>query len=130
MRVRVTRGGNRAGRAGLDRANSGMGQNRTGSKLARFFRTKILTAQSALKTGPIGLNSLFKVKKNSYRPDRVGPYWAGPYRAGPIWPDFFRANNLMAQPGPNFRRTGVAHRVGPILPPLRVTTVWDFFFKK
>ena len=24
----------------------------------------------------------------------------------------------MAQPGPNFGRTGLAHRVGPILPPL------------
>ena len=52
------RGGNRAGRA-----NSGSGQNWVGPKLARFFRAKILTAQPALKTGPIGPNSLFKAKK-------------------------------------------------------------------
>ena len=28
----------------------------------------------------------------------------------------------MAQPGPNFGRTGLAHLVGPILPPLVVHT--------
>ena len=61
----VIRGGNRAGRARLGRANSGPGQNRVGSKLARFFWAKILTAQPALKTGPVGPNSLFKGKKNS-----------------------------------------------------------------
>ena len=63
------RGGNRAGWAGLGRANSGPGQNRAGSKLARFFRAKILTAQPALKTGPVGPNSLFKAKK--IRPGRA-----------------------------------------------------------
>ena len=67
----VARGDNRAGRAGLGRANSGPGQNRAGLKLARFFRAKILTAQSALKTGPIGPNSLFKAKK--IRVDQAGP---------------------------------------------------------
>ena len=55
----VSRGGNRAGRAG--------------PKLARFFRTKILTAQPALKIGSVGPNSLFKAKKNSDWPDRAGP---------------------------------------------------------
>ena len=72
------RGGNRAGRAGLGRANSGPGQNRAGPKLARFFRAKILTAQPALKTGPVGPNSLFKVKKNSGGPGPTGPYRARP----------------------------------------------------
>ena len=67
----VSRGGNRAGRVGLGRANSGPSQNRAGPKLARFFRTKILTAQPVLKTVPIGLNSLFKAKK--IRPGRAGP---------------------------------------------------------
>ena len=68
-----TRGGNRAGRAGLGRANSGPGQNRAGPKLARFFRVKILIAQPALKTGLVGPNSLFKAKKNSGGPGRAGP---------------------------------------------------------
>ena len=58
------RGGNRAGRTGLGRANSGPGQNRVGPKLARFFRAKILTVQLVLKTGPVEPNSLFKAKKN------------------------------------------------------------------
>ena len=98
------------GRAGLGRANSGPGQNRAGPKLARFFRATILTAQPALKTGPIGPNCLFKAKKNS----------GGP---GQIWPGFFWAKNLMAQPGPNFERTGLAHRAGPILPPLDDTDI-------
>ena len=106
----LVRGGNRAGRAGLGRANSGPGQNRAGPKLARFFWAKILTAQPALKSEPVEPNSLFKAKKNSGGPGHTGP--------GQIWPDFFLANNLMAHPGPNFGRTGLAHRVGPILPPL------------
>ena len=38
---------------------------RAGLKLARFFRVKILTVQPALKTRPVGPNSLFKAKKNS-----------------------------------------------------------------
>ena len=59
----MTRAGNRAGRAGLDRANSGSGQNQAGSKLVRFFRAKILTAQSVLKTGPVWSNSFLKAKK-------------------------------------------------------------------
>ena len=74
----MSRGGNRAGRAGLGRAKSGPGQNRAGPKLARFFRAKILIAQPALKTGPVGPNSLFKAKKNSGGPGRAGPYRAGP----------------------------------------------------
>ena len=112
------RGGNRAGRAGLGRANSGPGQNRAGPKLARFFRANILTAQPALKTGPVGPNCLFKAKK--IRAGRAGPGHTGLGYTGPgqIWPGFFRAKNLMAQPGPNFGRTGPAHRAGPILPPL------------
>ena len=88
-RVRI-RGGNRAGRTGLGRANSGPGQNRVGLKLARFFRAKILTAQPVLKTGSVGPNSLFKVKKNLDRSDRVGPYRTEPYRIGPILPPLVR----------------------------------------
>ena len=112
------RGGNRAGRAGPGRANSGPGQNRAGPKLARFFRANILTAQPVLKTGPVGPNCLFKAKK--IRAGRAGPGHTGLGYTGPgqIWPGFFRAKNLMAQPGPNFGRTGPAHRAGPILPPL------------
>ena len=72
------RGGNQVGRAGLGRANTGPGQNRAGLKLARFFRAKILTAQPALKTGPVGPNSYFEAKKKSGGPDRAGPYRAGP----------------------------------------------------
>ena len=106
----MRRGGNRAGRAGLGRVNSGPGQNRAGLKLAGFFPAKILTAQPALKTGPVGPNSLFKTKKNSGGPGHTGP--------GQIWPGFFRAKYLMAQPGPNFGPTGLARRTGPILPPL------------
>ena len=79
------RGGNRAGRAGLGRANTGPGQNRAGLKLARFFRAKILTAQPALKTGPVGPNSHFKAKKNSGWPGRAIPGRAkfGPIFSGP-----------------------------------------------
>ena len=77
-RFLISRGGNRAGRAGLGQANNGPGQNWPEPKLARFFRAKILTAQPALKTGPVGPNSLFKAKKNSGGPGRVGPYRAGP----------------------------------------------------
>ena len=72
------RGGNRAGRAGLGRANIGQGQNQAGPKLARFFRAKILTAQPALKIGSVGPNSHFKAKKKSGGAGRAGPYRAGP----------------------------------------------------
>ena len=75
-----------------------------------FVRAKILTAQPTLKTGLVWQNYLFKAKKNSGGPGHTGP--------GQIWSVFFRANNLMAQPGPNFRRTGLAHQVGSILLPL------------
>ena len=102
------------GRAG--QANGGLGQNRAGPKLARFFRAKILTAQPALKIGLVGSNSLLKAKKiragqagqDHTRLGHIGP--------GQIWPDFFRVNNLMAQPDPNSRRTGLAHQTGSILP--------------
>ena len=40
-----------------------VGSDRTGPKLAQFFRAKILTTQAALKTGLVGSNSLFKAKK-------------------------------------------------------------------
>ena len=81
----IPRGGNRAGRAGLGRANTGPGQNRAGPKLARFFRAKILIAQPALKTGPVGPNSHFKEKK--IRAGRAIPGWAIPGRAkfGPVF---------------------------------------------
>ena len=109
------RAGNRAGRAGLGRANSGPCQNRAGPKLARFFFAKILTAQSALKTGSIGPNSILKAKKNLSGLGHTGPGHIG---SGQIWPDFFWVNNLMAQPNRNSWRAGLAHRIGPILPPL------------
>ena len=86
------RSGNRAGRARLDRANSGPGQNRVGPKLARFFWTRILTAHPALKIGLVEPNSFFKAKKNSGERGRAGPGHAGPGHTGPgqIWPVFFR----------------------------------------
>ena len=56
--VDVGRAGNQAGRA-----NSGLGQNRAGPKLARFFRAKILVAQPVLKIGLVKPNSLLKAKK-------------------------------------------------------------------
>ena len=58
--------------------------------------------------------------KKKIRTGQVGPGHTGLGHTGPgqIWPGFFQANNLMAQPGPNFGRTGLAHRVGPILTPL------------
>ena len=68
-RFGVHKVGNRASRAGLGRANSGLGQNRARPKLAWFFRAKILVAQPALKTGLVGPNSLLKVKK--IRADRA-----------------------------------------------------------
>ena len=82
----MVRGGNRAGQAWLGRANSGRGW--AGpivgrAKIGPIFLAKILTDQPALKTEPVGPNSLFKEKKN-------------------------------------FRRTGLTHLAGPILPPLLV----------
>ena len=93
---------------------AGQGQQWAGPKPGR---AKILTAQPALKTGPVGPNSHFKAKKK-FR--RAGSGHTGLGHTGPsqIWPGFFRAKYLMAQPGPNFGRTGLAHRAGPILPPL------------
>ena len=113
----ICRAGNRAGRDGLGQANSWLGQNRVEPKLARFFRAKILVAQPALKTGLVGLNSLLKAK--NILVGRAGSH-TGPGHIGPgqIWPDFFQANNLIAQPGPNSGWTGLAHRAGPIFPPL------------
>ena len=57
------------GRAGLivGRAKTGPGQN-----WLDFFWAKILTVQSALKTGSIGPNSLLKAKKI-----REGRVWPG-----------------------------------------------------
>ena len=77
-----TRGGNRAGRA-----NSEPGQNRAGPKLARFFRATILTAQPALKIGPVGPNCIFKAKKKSGGPGRAIPGWAilGRAKFGPVF---------------------------------------------
>ena len=54
---------NRAGRAELSRANSGLGQNWAGPKLAWIGRAKILAAQPALKTRRAGPNGLLKAKK-------------------------------------------------------------------
>ena len=71
------RGGNRGGRAGLGRANSGSDQNQAGPKLTRFFRAKILTAQPVLKIGLVGPNSLFKAKKNSAGRAGPGHTWPG-----------------------------------------------------
>ena len=97
----TVRAGNRAGRAELGRANSGLGQNRARPKLALIFRAKNLAAQPALKTGRAGQNSLLKAKK--IRASRAELGHTGP---GQIWPDFFWDNNLMAQPGPNSGGSG------------------------
>ena len=93
----------------------------SGQNWPGFFRAKNLTVQPVLKTGPVGPNSLFKTKK--IRAARVGPGHTRLGHTGPdqIWPDFFRVNNLMAQPGPNFGWTGLVYRVGPILPLLHGT---------
>ena len=112
------RAGNWAGRAGLGRANSGLDQNQAGPKLARFFLAKILVAQPALKIRLVGPNSLLKAKKIRADRARSGHTGPGHIGQGQIWHSFFRANNLMAQPDPNSRWTRLAHRVGPILPPL------------
>ena len=64
--LHVVRGNNRAGRA------------KTGVKLARFFRAKILTAQPVLKTGLSGPNTLFKAKKNRAGRTKFGPVFFGP----------------------------------------------------
>ena len=75
----------------MGRANSGLGQNRAGPKLAWIFWAKILAAQPALKTGLVGPNSLLKAKKI-----RAGRAGSGHTDLGQIWPSFFQANNLMA----------------------------------
>ena len=114
------RGGNRTGRVGLGWAGPTVGwaKNRAEPKLARFFRAKVLTAQPALKTGPIGPNSIFKAKK--IRAGRAGPGHIGLGHTGPgqIWPGFFRAKVLTAQPALKTGPVGLAHWVGPILPRL------------
>ena len=73
----LTGAGYQAGRAGLGRANSGLGQNWARQKLVRIFRAKILAAQPALKIGLAGPNSVLKAKKLGH----VGPGWAIPGRA-------------------------------------------------
>ena len=112
------------GRVGLGRANSGLGQNQAGPKLARIFWAKNLVVQSVLKTGLVWPNSLLKAKK--IRAGRIGSDHTGPAYIGPgqIWPDFFRANNLMAQRGPNSEWIGLAHQVGSILPPLVLNMIY------
>ena len=59
----LDRAGNQTNRAGLGLANSGLGQNRAGPKLARFFRVKILIAQPSLQIRLVEPNSLLKAKK-------------------------------------------------------------------
>ena len=77
------RAGNRADRVGLGRANSGLGHNRVGSKLVRFFRAKILVAQPALKTGLVRPNSLLKAKK--FGQAEPGQAILGMAKFGPIF---------------------------------------------
>ena len=69
------RAGNRMGRAGLDQANGGLGEN----------QAKILTAQPALKIRLVGPNSLLKAKK--IRMGRAIPGLAifGPAKFGPVF---------------------------------------------
>ena len=85
------------------------------AKIGLVFSGQNFNSPPPLKTGPVGPNSLFKAKNNS----------GGP---GQIWPGFFRANNLMDQPGPNFRRTGLAYRAGQILPALPPTPLVTIHF--
>ena len=120
-----SRASNRAGRSGLSLANNGLGQNQVGSKLARIFWAKILVAHPALKTRLVGPNSLLKAKKIPAGRAGSGHTEQGHIGPGQIWPGFFRANNLMAQPHPNSGWIGLAHRAGPILPPLPTTTNHD-----
>ena len=80
----IIRAGNQEGRAGLGRANSGLGQNRTGPKLIRIFRAKILVAQPTLKTRLVEPNSLLKAKKN--RADRAGSGHTGASHTRPAGP--------------------------------------------
>ena len=62
------------GPAGSGWAGPTVGRAKTGrAKIGPVFRTKILTAQPILKTGPVGQNSLFKAKKK-IREGRAGPY--------------------------------------------------------
>ena len=89
---------------------AGLGQQWAGPKLARFFQAKNFNIPARPKNWAGRAKLFFQGKKKFGR--------AGP---GQIWPDFFQANNLMAQPSSNFGRTGLAHRVGPILPPLGVS---------
>ena len=70
LKLVMVRADNRAGRAGLGRANSGLVQNRAGPKLALIFLAKILAAQLALKTGLVRPNSLLKAK--TIRAGRAG----------------------------------------------------------
>ena len=63
LKLVMVRADNRAGRAGLGLANSGLVQNRVRPKLARIFLAKILAAQLALKIGLVWPNSLLKAKK-------------------------------------------------------------------
>ena len=112
----ISRAGNRAGRAG------------SGQQWARPKpgRAKILVAQPVLKTGLVGPNSLLKAKKIRAGRARSGHTRLGHIGPGQIWPCFFLANNLMAQPDPNSGWTGLAHRAGPILPPLVISVLSSF----
>ena len=86
------------------------------AKIGLVFSGQNFSSPPALKTGLVRPNSLLKAKK-------IQAGIAGSSHTGPskIWPGFFLANNLMAQPGSNSRWTGLAHLAGPILPPLSST---------
>ena len=114
--VLLIRDGNRAGRGGLIVGRV---------KIGPIFLGQNFNSLALLKNQADRAKYSFGGKKKFGRagPYQAGPYWpshTGPSHIGPgqIWPDFFRAYNLMDQPGPNSGRTGLAHRVGPILPPL------------
>ena len=111
----IVRGGNRAGRTGPGQQWAGPKPGR--AKIGPVFSGQNFNSPARPKNRAGRAKKSFQGKKKFRlaRPYRAGPYWARPNLAR-----FFQANNLMAQPGPNSRRTGLAHRVEPILPPLGI----------
>ena len=95
-----------AGRAGLGWANSGQGQNRGRAKIGPVFSGQNFNSPARPKNWAGLAKKSFQGKKKFERAGPAGPYRAEQYWGGQIWPDFFRANNLMAQSDLNSRRTG------------------------
>ena len=93
----------RPGQAGPGQQWAGPKQGR--AKIGPIFSGQNFNSPARPKNRAGRAKLSFQGKKNSGGSGHTGPGHTGP---GQIWPDFFRANNLMAQPGPNFGRTGLA----------------------